>query len=180
MRDVAEPTMEEILASIRRIIAEDGRDASPAANAGPRSEEAGDSAGDDDEMTLDEAMSGPAVEGDDDMIGDDGFEAIHPARAAVEAEPQAVEDEILDLTDPAAPPPPPQLVSEEAATLSASTLAALSSLVVSGPRTEDHTLEGMVREMLRPMLKEWLDARLPEIVERLVAREIARITGKSL
>jgi cell pole-organizing protein PopZ len=31
--------------------------------------------------------------------------------------------------------------------------------------------------MLRPMLKEWLDARLPEIVESLVAREISRITG---
>ncbi len=31
--------------------------------------------------------------------------------------------------------------------------------------------------MLRPMLKEWLDEHLPEIVEELVTREIARITG---
>ena len=31
-----------------------------------------------------------------------------------------------------------------------------------------------------PLLKEWLDARLPELVETLVSREIARITGKSL
>jgi cell pole-organizing protein PopZ len=30
------------------------------------------------------------------------------------------------------------------------------------------------------MLKDWLDANLPEIIEQLVAREIARITGKSL
>ena len=33
--------------------------------------------------------------------------------------------------------------------------------------------------MLRPMLKDWLDQHLPEIVEELVTREIARITGKS-
>jgi cell pole-organizing protein PopZ len=33
--------------------------------------------------------------------------------------------------------------------------------------------------MLRPLLKDWLDQRLPEIVEDMVAREIARITGKS-
>lgn len=173
MRDVAEPTMEEILASIRRIIAEDGRTA-PRAAAGVVP---GD---DDDEMTLDDAMPPAMIDDSDDAAGEGGFDAFPSAPAAADVEPQPAEDEILDLTDPAGPPPPPQLVSEEAATLSASTLAALSSLVVSGPRAEDHTLEGMVREMLRPMLKEWLDARLPEIVERLVAREIARITGKSL
>ena len=43
----------------------------------------------------------------------------------------------------------------------------------------DGPLEAVVKEMLRPMLKEWLDTRLPEIVEAMVAREIARITGKS-
>jgi cell pole-organizing protein PopZ len=36
----------------------------------------------------------------------------------------------------------------------------------------------MVREMMRPMLAQWLDANLPEIVERLVKAEIARIAGK--
>jgi len=34
--------------------------------------------------------------------------------------------------------------------------------------------------MLKPLLKDWLDQRLPEMVEELVAREIARITGKPL
>ena len=41
-------------------------------------------------------------------------------------------------------------------------------------------LEAVVRDMLRPMLKEWLDENLPEIVESLVTREIARITGRKL
>ena len=43
-----------------------------------------------------------------------------------------------------------------------------------------NTLEALVRELLRPMLKDWLDAHLPELVEQLVSREIARITGKTL
>jgi len=38
----------------------------------------------------------------------------------------------------------------------------------------------LVREMLRPMLSEWLDANLPAVVERMVSREIRRITGKDL
>ena len=41
------------------------------------------------------------------------------------------------------------------------------------------TLEGLVREMLRPMLAEWLDAKLPAMVERLVAAEIERITARN-
>ena len=34
--------------------------------------------------------------------------------------------------------------------------------------------------MLRPMLKDWLDQHLPEIVEELVSREVARITGRDI
>jgi cell pole-organizing protein PopZ len=34
--------------------------------------------------------------------------------------------------------------------------------------------------MLRPILKDWLDEHLPQIVEELVTREIARITGRNL
>jgi uncharacterized protein len=41
-------------------------------------------------------------------------------------------------------------------------------------------LEATIRDMLRPMLKEWLDENLPGIVEQLVTREIARITGRRL
>jgi len=39
----------------------------------------------------------------------------------------------------------------------------------------DRTLEDMVRNMLRPMLQTWLDEHLPGIVERLVREEIARV-----
>ncbi|HMI18142.1 MAG TPA: DUF2497 domain-containing protein, partial [Sphingomonas sp.] len=56
-------------------------------------------------------------------------------------------------------------------------LKALSGVTID-PRAGENTLDGVVREMLRPMLKEWLDANLPDLVERVVAREVARIIGR--
>lgn len=38
------------------------------------------------------------------------------------------------------------------------------------------SLEDLTRELMRPMLKKWLDENLPQLVEELVAREIARIS----
>ena len=38
------------------------------------------------------------------------------------------------------------------------------------------TLEEIVRAEMRPILKAWLDENLPPLVERLVQREIKRIT----
>jgi cell pole-organizing protein PopZ len=129
-----EPSMEEILASIKRVIAEDSR-AQPA----------------------------------------------RPARGSrpVEA-PRPAEDDVLELSDPVTDAD--GLVSEDAAAASQKALAALSAV---REKTEtvpvgDGPLEAVVREMLKPMLKDWLDANLPEIIEQLVAREIARITGKNL
>jgi cell pole-organizing protein PopZ len=129
-----DPSMEEILASIKRVIAEDGR------------------AG-----------------------------AARPARGTrpVEA-PRAPEDDVLELSDPVTEAD--GLISTDVAEASRQSLAALSALK---ERTEtlpqgDGPLENVVREMLKPMLKDWLDRHLPEIVEELVTREIARITGKSL
>jgi hypothetical protein len=43
----------------------------------------------------------------------------------------------------------------------------------------DRTLEDIVREMLRPLLQTWLDENLPGIVERLVREEIARVVGEA-
>ncbi len=38
------------------------------------------------------------------------------------------------------------------------------------------TVEDMVTDMLRPMMKDWLDNNLPAIVERIVEREVRRLT----
>lgn len=74
---------------------------------------------------------------------------------------------------PAADP----ILSPRAADASRGSLDALSRLVVKPEVAGNDTLEGLVREMLRPMLREWLDGHLPAMVETMVSREIARITG---
>ncbi|MGJ3646848.1 DUF2497 domain-containing protein [Sphingomonas sp. GlSt437] len=159
MGDVsAEPSMEDILSSIKRIIAEEGESAVAA-------------------------------------------RTRRPARAAEPApslRPQTIEDDILELSDAvtaqlaADPVPAPQpqaahqpdapepIVSPQAAQASRGALDTLSKLVVRAPEEApgENTLEALVRELLRPMLREWLDARLPGIVETMVAREIARITSQ--
>jgi cell pole-organizing protein PopZ len=133
-----DPSMEEILASIKRVIAEDGRDASRRA-----------------------ASTATA----------------RPRRIA-RPEP-APEEDVLELDDPVSEGP--GLLSEDAAAASRERLASLSALRQrSEAPAESGALEAVVREMLRPILKEWLDAHLPEIVEELVTREIARITGRDL
>ena len=53
---------------------------------------------------------------------------------------------------------------------------ALGKLISKMDLGGDHTLEGLVREMLRPMIKEWLDANLAAIVEEKVEAEVARIS----
>jgi cell pole-organizing protein PopZ len=135
-----EPSMEEILASIKRVIAEDGLAAAgrPARGARP----------------------------------------AEPARPAVSVADE--EQDVLELSD--AVSEGDGLVSEDAAAASRQSLAALSALRERADALPggDGPLEAVVRDMLKPMLKDWLDGNLPEIVEELVTREIARIVGKSL
>ena len=135
-----DPSMEEILASIKRVIAEDGR-----ATAEPATT----------------AARGRRI------------------RAAAPVAPPPADDDVLELDEPITEGP--TLLSDNAAAASRERLATLSALRQRGEAPADPgALEAVVREMLKPMLKDWLDANLPEIVEQLVAREVARITGKSL
>jgi len=116
------------------------------------------------------------------VIAEDGRVAARPARGSRPAEAPPPEEDVLELSDPIGEPAVAPLVSDDAAAASRQSLAALSALrerSESFPAGSDGPLEAVVREMLKPMLKEWLDTHLPEIVEQLVAREVARITGKS-
>ncbi len=77
--------------------------------------------------------------------------------------------------------PDPDLSAEMAETLLAPTTDAatrhafskLNALSIGG---SDLTLEAIVRDMLRPMLKDWLDENLPATVERMVEKEIERVS----
>ena len=155
MNDIStEPTMEDILSSIKKIISEDSSKTLPT----PRPRRA---------APRDEVEPEP--------------EAVTEAVAALD------EEDILELTEPSPESvsqdtvtAPFALVSSNAEVASRSALDALSALIVRPEVHGTDTLEGLVREMLRPMLTEWLDANLPQVVEGLVSREIARISGKSL
>ncbi len=115
------------------------------------------------------------------VIADDGRSAVS-ARASRRAPPQekdSADEDILELDDPVSEAT--GLMSKDATEASRGKLAALSALRQNGDAQPDTgPLEAVVREMLKPMLKQWLDDNLPEIVEELVTREIARITGRSL
>ena len=184
MADVrGEPTMEDILASIRRIIAEDPVPSSRQANSkkgGARPP-----------MAENENVIASADVMNDDAPG--GFEAhfqaatdslsVPPMPEESQLKPDLadvapVEDEeILELTELAGLPEDSGILSAATASVAAERLQLLSQMVVR-PESGAMTLEGLVRDMLRPMLKEWLDANLPDIVDQVVSREIARLTGK--
>ncbi|MBK5264332.1 MAG: DUF2497 domain-containing protein [Alphaproteobacteria bacterium] len=168
-----EPSMEEILSSIKRIIAEE----SETPKSAPRSPLRGKS------------KAKLPVQPDDSA--DEALRAVESPDADGDA------DEILELTDEVAPEVEgqqaeplhgqPEMVSDmsvetilsnETAAASRHSLAALSALLIRPDDAPSNTLEGLVRDMLRPMLKEWLDANLPDLVEKIVAKEIARLSDR--
>ncbi|MEE4205358.1 MAG: DUF2497 domain-containing protein [Erythrobacter sp.] len=75
------------------------------------------------------------------------------------------------------------LIAEKVRGAMQENLAALAMLAEPGARPQivrsgETSLEGLVREMLRPMLAKWLDENLPGMVEKMVQAEISRIAGK--
>ncbi|WP_380875460.1 pole-organizing protein PopZ [Sphingomonas sp. DBB INV C78] len=174
MADVRnDPSMEEILASIKRIIADD----SAAVMNPPRTRSVRPVATQADaEVPIPASMITP-------IRGSDADEVLELTEA-VPAEPEAKVAGPIALPQPAnevdAVSADPELISAATAEASRHAFEALSAKVAAPVPTAELTLEGMVREMLRPMLKEWLDQRLPELVEGVVQREIARIAGRTL
>jgi cell pole-organizing protein PopZ len=184
MGDIStEPSMEEILSSIKRIIAEEG-DAAVAT----RARRAGKPAT---TITAVPAPVADPVDEDDDEI----LELTDPqpqeqpeAEVVAQPEPQPVIQQTqpapMPIGAPDAPhrpraePRPETIVSDRAMEATRGPLEALSKIVVKPEVTGTDTLEGLVRELLKPMLRDWLDANLPQVVEAMVAREIARITGR--
>ena len=75
------------------------------------------------------------------------------------------------------------LLATDRVVASRQSLSQLAEAVKPAPRPDmaigSVSLDQMVQDMVRPMLKEWLDAHLPEIVERMVSREISRITDRN-
>ncbi|PZO49539.1 MAG: DUF2497 domain-containing protein [Alphaproteobacteria bacterium] len=152
----AEPSMEEILASIRRIISEEEQ--------APTAEPVLD-------LTQTDEPTGGA---DDDIV----FEAVEqavaeetpvPAAAPVYVEPTPAPTARAHVSDPT-----DSLLATPTTNASAAALARLAGTLRISEQP-GQTVEGVVRELLKPMLKEWLDRNLPSIVEARVEAELERI-----
>jgi cell pole-organizing protein PopZ len=179
-----EPTMEEILASIRRIISEDetpGAEAETPARAAP--------------AAVAEPEPEPvAVVAPPEPVAAPVVSAPPPPVPAVEEE---EEEELeltqkldslgdLDIMDAEEPEPAPQLqpqpiadlVSETVAAAAAASFGHLSASIAMPP--SGLTLDDVVRELLRPLLRQWLDANLPTIVQEAVQAEVDRIARSRL
>lgn len=179
---VNEPSMEDILASIRRIIADDPEivedieadegDSSPLRNVLDLTERhvsaisaaAALTMRDGDEEAGLEDDSGPFCESEIIIEKCDEAETPTPAVAA------------MNKHTPVPPieprRPEPLLSSETRAHVSGAFDRLGAAVMPQGPVT----VEDLLKEMLRPMLREWLDENLPAIVERLVQAEIERVS----
>ena len=153
MRQQGEASVEEILESIKKVIARDNRTSAMEARR-RRSSEAEEDLPEADEL--------------EEVLELDADAMVEEAEGAVEAD-----DEPADTP----------LMTEAARDSMRDNLAALAMLAEPGAkpqivRSGETSLEGMVREMLRPMLADWLDTNLPPMVEQMVRDEIARVAGK--
>jgi cell pole-organizing protein PopZ len=160
-----EPTMEEILASIRRIISEDDAPAAePEVAAEPEP-----------------AMAAPAPapiapeEDDDDVL---------ELTETVEAEPAADFQTVGDLdvyTPPKAVAPEPAWEPEpepepEPAFVAEAAPAAAAFIPSGDTRIHgDMTITELVRVILEPQLKQWADENLDEIVRAVLREKLERV-----
>ena len=200
-----EPSMEEILASIRRIISEDGEEEGAlAAEAGAEAatEDAPAASADAIEETAEAPMTDAAgdevlelteeVDAQGNVVSDEIAEtpapepepAIDAGEPAREVIPDSAPATMADATEDEPASPLMETVTEGAA---AGAFAALATQVGPGQADQNsqqvtpggRTIEDHVLEILRPMLREWLDKHLPQMVQRLVQREIDRIIHRS-
>jgi uncharacterized protein len=206
--------MEEILSSIRRIIAdEDAHDDAAddeVAAAEARSEGDADSfaqgAEDDEEDVLELTRvvreSGEVVDLQAERSSlDPAIEAAEPAaepafagygaeqRIALDGdEPRSGIDHAPQIEDEQVPSEKArnsELVSGAAATMATGAFAKLSRALQQTPEEASvadgsgRTVEQFIEDIARPMLKEWLDEYLPAIVERLVQKEIQKISRRA-
>lgn len=155
-----EPSMEEILASIRRIISEDEEEPAPkpAARAEPQKVAAP-------EPARPAPLRPPPRPA--------------PVHAAPQPEPTFATEDVEMIRKNVSEPmgDDESIIAEQTAAAASRAFLNLSqSVQVSDGR--GRTLEDMVVEMLKPMIKDWLDANLPQIVEEKVEEEVQRLARR--
>jgi len=193
-----EPSIEEILASIREIISDDDQPAKEPEAAAPAP------------APEPEPVPEPVAEIDD--VLDLAAFAEAPKEMVIPEDEQAdplagidfdkPKEQTVDFTDPlaeVAPDPEPtsepeplpdvdlaplgrdeSLLSDPAKSASLDSLTKLAQNIAISRAGNGDTLEDIVREMLKPMLRQWLDSNLPPMIERMVERELERLVKQAM
>ncbi len=190
--------MEEILASIRRIIADEepGKSAAKSATAAPaaaprasappatarRGTAPGMKQSEVDSMLANlDAPPGADAAGKDVLDLTESMAASRstgPSFKTIDGQPDVVFSDDSAVPEPRASgesrrPAGSGLLSNTATDAVNSAFNTLAQTVLV---QNARTLEDLVREMLRPMLKAWLDDNLPGMVERIIKDEIERVS----
>lgn len=173
-----EPSIEEILASIRQIISDDDE---PAAESAPA-----------------EPEPAPMPEPEEEIVSfpedDDVLDLGQPIEESL---PEPMEVDLMEPEPAPAPPPPPKPREPDAVlppmddfkdealftrSVETSAYSAISGLAAKAAveRHGGRTIEDVMRDELRPMLREWLDRHLPSLIERLVQDELERVSKRVL
>jgi cell pole-organizing protein PopZ len=199
--------MEDILASIRKILNEDDAGKAPGeATAEQHHVPSHEGTHPDDVLMLDESM----------MVSAEPLALQAPAEGGAApppaSDPVPIASELVPMPVPMPPgpvrpepvppaPAPPDLVSPvplpppvittplatplvgpAAAGAASGSVEMLMRTLARERTTATHrggpTIEDLVREEMRPLLREWLDTHLPPLVERLVRTEIERVVNR--
>jgi cell pole-organizing protein PopZ len=184
MRQAGEPSVEEILESIKKVIARDNRAEAeqvrrrregdgvmtvrtlPTPQADPVYDQSDDPAP---VLELTDAELAPLDDDAEEFVEDGGDYAMDEPEDEAAGPPTQTTDE--------------PLLAANARSSVRESLTALAMLAEPGARPQivrsgETSLESLVRELLKPMLAEWLETNLPGMVDQLVAAEISRIVGK--
>lgn len=177
MQHNGDASVEEILESIKKVIARDNR--AGAAEIRNRRERAGVTRADSQTADTPDLEPADAEEAEEILdlgeadLADDNAEMFGPP---VDGRADSIDhDENDDFDEP--------LINAGGSASMRDNFAALAMLAQPGAapqivRSGETSLEGLTRELLRPMLAQWLDDNLPPMVEKMVQAEIARIAGK--
>ena len=139
----ADPSMDDILASIRRILNEDDAPKPAAPDAAPP----------DDVLILDSSMMVPAEPAP--------VPSVQPPASPPAISPRTVVQSVDPVSDGG-------LVAPATAAAASTSIGALMRTLATERNTAVHrggpTLEDLARDEMRPLLKEWLDAHLPPLL----------------
>jgi len=175
-----EPSIEEILASIRQIISEDD-DKEDAAPAAPEPDPVPQFKPD---PVPEPPMPAPPVE--EVVAEEDILELNDPLPPEEPLTPPRIE--MQDAFEPAIEEPSPMPAAPHEPLLDdiarQATIASMAKLAGNMPvsRSRNHgtvTLEDIVREILHPMLKDWMNENLPPMVERIVQKELEKLARQA-